>query len=233
VSYGPDDSLRDLLSVWEATASGDDKTSLDFFLLAILQGEGPKGVAALIRSFDQSSLGEVKISASETEVVIRLTPPGLDPLVVTAFADGDDAWVDVRTESHAAPAAVEDPRHAAFYSIWERLLESEAGGAESRSVEENAVYLMALLESQVMNGGIGQYLTNTEGLHLQETFECLEQIGATTMHALLTTAVELASGLGSYVDAWDEKSEIYSRLDAEFLESGEDLAALTADAFLR
>ena len=233
MSYGPDDSLRDLLRIWGATASGDDQTSLDFFLLAILQDEGPKGVAALIRGFDQSSLGKIEITETETEVAIRLTRSGLDPLVVTAFADGDLAWVDVRTESRAAPAAVEDPRHAAFYSIWERLQESEADGAESRSVEENAVYLMALLESQVMNGGIGQYLTNTEGLHLPETFECLEKIGATTMHALLTTAVQLASGLDSYVDAWDEKSESYSRLDAEFLESGEDLARLTADAFLR
>jgi hypothetical protein len=57
-------------------------------------------------------------------------------------------------------------------------------------------------------------------------------MGASKTNALLTAAVELSSGFDSYVAAWYEKSEIYSRLDDEFYDAAVDLAGLTADAFL-
>jgi len=233
MAYGIDNCLRDLIKVWHSTVTDEEEMSLVFFLLAIMRDQGSKGVVNLIHSFGQSKLGDIEITETDSGVVIRITREGLEPLVVKAGDDDLSPWVDVRTEPDAESMVVEDSRHAAFYSTWERLLNRGADSAKLRSTEENAVYLIALLESEVMNGGLGQYLTNTEGHYLSETFSCLEQIGATRTHALLTAAVELASRFDTYVHAWDEMSESYSRLDAEFLESSEDLATLTAEAFLR
>ena len=232
MEYGVKDCLSDLMRIWDSTASDDDETSLNFFLLSVIQDKGSKGLVALIQSLDKTQLGEVEITESGAEVVIKITRPGFDPLVVKAGDDDTSPWIDVRIESDAMPIAYEDPRHAAFYSIWERFVYGELGFTESGHSAENAVYLVATLESQVMNGGFGQYLTNTDGLHLRETFACLERIGAIKTHALLTAAVELASGFDTYVAAWDEKSDRYSCLDGEFYEAAEDLAGLTADAFL-
>jgi hypothetical protein len=232
MEYGVPDCLRDLMRIWDSTASDDDETSLNFFLLSIIRDKRAKGVLALIQSLDQSRLGEVEITENGAEVVIKMSRPGFDPLIVRAGDDDISPWVDVRIESDAIPIAFDDPRHAAFYSIWERFVCGELSSIEIGSGKENAVYLIATLESQVMNGGFGQYLTNTDGLYLPETFECLERIGATKTHALLTAAVELASDSDSYVAAWDEKTERYSCLDDEFYEVAEDLAGLTADAFI-
>ena len=104
---------------------------------------------------------------------------------------------------------------------------------KSTTPSERAVFLIGLLESEVMNGGFGQYLTNTDGVHLSETVTCLERIGASRTLELLLAAAKLGDQAESYVAAWDDESESYSRLDAEFLDSGEDLAGLTADRFLK
>jgi hypothetical protein len=233
MEYGADDCLLDLMKIWNSTVTDDDEASLNFFLLAIMRDKGSDGVVDLIRSFDQSKLGNIEISQFESEVTIRMAREGFEPLVVRAGDDEFSPWIDVRIESHDESIMSEDPRHTEFYSIWERILKKGGESVAPSSPEENAVYLMAILELEVMNGGIGQYLTNTEGRHLSETFSCLEQIGATRTYALLTAAVNLAYGFDSYVDAWDEKSESYSRIDAELLDSDEDLAALTVDAFLQ
>lgn len=232
MEYGVHDCLRDLMRIRDSTASDDDETALNFFLLSIIQDKGAEGVAALIHSLDQTHLGEVEITENGSELVINITRRGFKPLVVKAGDDDISPWVDVRIESDAKSIAFEDPRHIAFYSIWEKFVYGGISSAEIGSGKENVVYLIATLESQVMNGGFGQYLTNTDGRYLPETFACLERIGATKTHALLTEAVELASGFDSYVGAWDEKSERYSCLDDEFYESAEDLAGLTADEFL-
>lgn len=232
MEYGIRDCLRDLTSIRDSTASDDDETALTFFLLSILQDQGTQGVVALIHSLDQTLLGEIEITENGSQVVITITRPGFDPLLVEAGDDGISPWVDVRVKSAVKPIAFEDPGHAAFYSIWDKFVSGEISFSEKSADKKRVVYLIATLESEVMNGGFGQYLSNTDGLYLPETFDCLQRIGATKTHALLTASVELASGCDSYDAAWDEHSERYSRLDQEFYEAAEDLAGLTADAFL-
>jgi hypothetical protein len=232
MEYGVKECLRDLMRIRDSTASDDDETSLTFFLLSILQDKGSQGLASLIQGADQTQLGEVEVTENEAEVVIKITRPGYKQLTVNAGDDETSPWVDVRIESETILVSAEDPRHAAFYSIWGKFVTGELSYTENCNSKENAVYLMATLESQVMNGGFGQYLTNTEGLYINETFECLERIGAVKTRALLMAAVELAHGFDSYVGAWDEKSEQYSCLDDEFYETAEDLAGLTANAFV-
>ena len=204
---------------------------MTFFLLSIVQNKGTQGVVALIQGLDQTQLGEVEVADNGAEVIITITRPGNKPLLVTAGGDDLSPWVDVRIESDATSIVSEDPGHAAFYSIWEKFVHGELGYTENCTDKESAVYLIATLESQVMNGGFGQYLTNTDGLYLPETFECLERIGAVKTHALLLASAELAKGFDSYIAAWEEKAERYSSLDDKFYEAAEDLAGLTADAF--
>ena len=232
MEYGVRDCLRDLMRIRDSTASEDDETSLTFFLLSIIQDKGLHGVTALIQELDQTQLGEVEVREKRAEVIIKINRLGYRPLVVKAGDDDISPWVEVQIESDASSTTPEKPRHVLFYSIWERFVHGELNYTEVCTAKENAVYLIATLESQVMNGGFGQYLTNTEGLYLPETLECLEKIGALKTHALLVTAVELANGFDSYVLAWDEKSEEYSCLDDKFYEAAEDLAGLTADAFV-
>lgn len=232
MEYGKQECLRDLIGIRDSTAAEDAETDLTFYLLPILQDGGVKGLIALIRSLDQARLGTVEIAESGAGVTLRIIDPGSETLIIRAGEDDLSPWVEIRIESQLDAIAAEDPRHGAFYSIWDRFVHGEIQFAENESGKEYFVYLIATLESQIMNGGFGQYLTNTEGSLLAKTFECLERIGAARTHALLDAAVDLAADFDSYVAAWDERADEYTRLDDAFFESAEDLAGLTADAFL-
>ncbi len=78
--------------------------------------------------------------------------------------------VNVTLEDDSPPESALDPRHGAFYAIWDAVFDTEPS--------------------------------------------------------------RLAATAESYVAAWDDRAEEYSQLDTEFLDSGEDLALLTADGFL-
>ena len=82
-----------------------------------------------------------------------------------------------------------------------------------------------------MNGGLGQYLANSNGAYLSDTLACLESIGAGKTRKLLKAADKLAEGAESYDAAWEDLSGDYGKLDDAFMKSGEDLAALTAAKF--
>lgn len=232
MEYGEQECLRDLVGIRDSTASVDAETALTFYLLPVLRDKGVRGLVALIQSLDQARLGTIEVAESGAEVTLRIIEPGSETLIIRAGEGAPCPWIEIRIESRLDAIAAEDPRHEAFYSIWDRFVRGEIQFAENEPGKENFVYLIATLESQIMNGGFGQYLTNTEGSHLAETFACLERIGAARMHALLAAAVDLAADFDSYLAAWDQRSDEYSRLDDAFFESAEDLAGLTADAFL-
>ena len=224
--------MLDLNKLWDGTASGDDETSVDFFLLDLLRTAGSQGVTDLLRGFPPEDFGTITVSGSGSEVLHTVSREDRPPLSVATCADPDMRWVNVTVESVATSPVLEDPRHQAFYTIWESFIEDGSSEAREYDTGERAVFLIALLESEVMNGGLGQYLTNTEGVHLSETVACLERIGANKTRELLMAAAKLGSQAESYVAAWDDEPEAFSRLDDKFYESGEDLAGLTADEFL-
>ncbi len=231
MKYGEQDCLRDLMKIRESAASDDDETALTFYLLSVLEDQGAKGIVALIQRLDQSRLGQVDSIENDFEVTINIDHPEFARLVVAAGDDEFAPWIDVRIDPDAGPAVSLDPAHEAFYAIWEKFVNEEIVFVENGSGQEGTVYLIGTLESEIMNGGFGQYLTNTEGRYLSETLDCLLRIGAEKTRAALTAAVELAAGFDSYIAAWDAQAEKYSSLDDEFLESAEDLAGLTMAAF--
>ena len=232
MSYGPEDCLHDLKRVWEGTASEAEQADLDFFLLELIQRLGSQGVTEMLRAFPSDHFGTMTVSESGAEVLHTVVRDDRRPLTISTFVDSDMAWVNVLVESAPTTSAEDDPRHAAFYSVWEKLIQDGVSSPKESETADRAVFLVGLLESEVMNGGLGQYLTNTDGVYLSETIACLERIGAGKTRELLLAAAELGAQAESYVAAWDDESEAYSRLDDEFCDSGEDLAGLTTDRFL-
>ena len=229
MSYGPKHCLHDLNKVWDGTASEDEQASLDFYLLDVVQAKGSRGIIKLLRGFTPESLGIMTVSESGAELLCTVLRDDSPPLLIATCADPDMAWVNVEVERTATPITDDDPRHVAFYTMWEGFLENDANKDD---VREQAVFLIGLLEAQVMNGGFAQYLTNTDGAYLTETLDCLERIGASKTRELLIAAAKLGAQAESYAAAWGDESEAFSSLDDEFYDPGEDLAGLTADTFL-
>ena len=165
------------------------------------------------------------LSSTENEVI-----------TVTATLSEYHASVNITCEPQNVMATGEvslDPRHIAFYAEWEKLLHiSSLDELQDLSESEKAVYFVGLLESQVMNGGIGQYLANTDGEFVEETINYLKAIGAEKTCQVLSNAVDLKRPTQSYDDVWNEYAGQLAQLDQTFMEQSEDLAALTADKFL-
>ncbi len=55
------------------------------------------------------------------------------------------------------------------------------------------VYLVVILEKQVVNGGFHQYFSNRYGQFSYDTLESLERIGAELMENLLVKAIEVVN----------------------------------------
>ncbi len=95
-----------------------------------------------------------------------------------------------------------------------------------------AVYLVGLFETELMSGGIGQYLANTDAAFVDSTIEHLQLIGAIRNAEILSEAAQL---LDPNRTNWDEvrrqHAGVLRALDDRFLRAGEDLAGLTASSF--
>jgi len=229
MNYEPDEARRDLIALWEGGLPETESANLEFFLLAVLESHGLAGVRAWAEGIPPHSEATVDFAGAAPEIV-RITGSGRDPVVITGSAAEDMTWVNVAVERTSAPAVVEHPGHSAFYELWDRLSTTEPPPRTGSS--ERAVFLVGLFEAELMNGGFGQYLTNTDGAYVPETSDVLKRIGAHRSLALLRSAVALRVGRESWVAAWDERSEEYAQLDHDFLDAAEDLAGLTASVFL-
>lgn len=151
---------------------------------------------------------------------------------VTILEVEDLASVAIDRLPAGAPAPAPDPRHEWFYSIRESLApdldESDLGRLDEAY---RAVYLVGLFEAQVMNGGLGQYLANTDGQYLDQTLACLDSIGARVAADVLRAAAGLRRGAESWDGLWDTRSREFDELTDRLLDAAEDLAGLTANTF--
>jgi hypothetical protein len=101
--------------------------------------------------------------------------------------------------------------------------------------------LVRELDAEVCNGGFNQYFFGSAGDRAGATLEALTAIGALGSMAILASACSLFPGgftaagqaeRRQQLDAIDPDSELFAAIDAQFQESGEDLAAL-AKAYRR
>ena len=131
-----------------------------------------------------------------------------------------------------AAEAAEDPRHRTFYRVWDNIPAEVTPLEVARfDVGRRAVFLIGLLEAELMNGGFGQYLANTDGAYVEETVGCLTEIGSSSALTLLLRALDLREGMEPFFALWERQSGALSDLDDQFLDAGEDLAGLTVDRF--
>ncbi len=220
-------------SVARGTASFQVRADLEHHLLTLLKRSGIEGVSAFLRSlprFDFEVLGE----SSEDEARFASSIGFANRRLVVATVSGPHHLsVDVTVEDDAPSEIPADPRHKSFYDTWESLVGVSDDDVAQLDPRRRAVFYVGLLEAEVMNGGFGQYLSNTQGVHVAATLRCLGEIGATKTASLLERAAELGATEDSFADAWAERAETFNQLDDEFLASGEDLAGLAADTFLK
>lgn len=230
--YSPEEVSRDLTLVGEGSASFEVRARLENHLLSLLREQGHEALATFLCSLPGHTFRSVGESGSAPEA--RFVSAGSGPvcIVVTAYLGPHSASVNVVAEEESTEPLAPDPRHQAFYAIWEKLLGIQDSAVAKLEPERNAVFLVALLEAEVMNGGLGQYLANTDGVYIEDTVECLAKIGAEKTRAILIKAGELGAKAESFTAAWESYARDFERLDEHFLESGEDLAGLTVAVFI-
>jgi hypothetical protein len=232
MTYGPKEVSSDLAQIRDRTAGFETRARLEHHLLMLLQNEGTAAVSSLLLSLPDHRFRRVDDGTSVPDARHVSEEPGSPPVSVATNLGLHSAFVHVNAEEEPNDRREPDPRHRAFYDIWESMTGVSDSAAAKLDPKRKAVFLVGLLEAEVGNGGLGQYLANTEGAHLEDTMRCLARIGAERSHALLDAAAKLAAGAQSYLAAWDARPRDFDRLDDEFLESGEDLAGMTADVFL-
>jgi hypothetical protein len=231
MTYGPDEASDTLNAIARGTVSFEGRARLEHHLLDLLRGGGTVSVSAFLGSLPGHDVTAESTGSEDGRLIVR----GRDSrrLVITMYLGPDLASVNIGIEADSGVAPEPDPRHRAFYEIWEGMLGLGDSEVEALDGRRRAVFYVGLLEAEVMNGGFGQYLANTDGVHLDATLRCLAEIGAPRTAALLAEAVRVGAGAESYAAAWEASARTLERLDREFLAAGEDLAGLTADAFLR
>lgn len=231
MEYGPEHASDALNSIARGTASFETRAQLEQHLLSVLRRRGIDGVSAFLKSlpgYDFTTEGAV---SGDEEGRFAALGPDARRLIVTTFRRPHLASVNVEVEDESA-STQPDPRHRAFYDIWEGMVGLGVSHVRSLDPPRQAVFYVALLEAEVMNGGLGQYLTNTDGAYVDATLRCLAEIGASRTAAILAEAARVGEAAESYAAAWEANPEIFERLDEAFLASDEDLAGLTADKFL-
>lgn len=232
MSHGPEDVALALEAIAGDTASFEVRASLEHYPPTVLEAGGVEGVATLLNSISGREFGPGLPGPTPGGTSFHSPESGHPQLVIDTFLSSGLASVNVSIRREEVARLEPDPRHQPFYEVWEDFLGGPERPVASLEPWPKAVFLIGLLESEVMNGGFGQYLSNTEGVFVEETLACLERVGAKRAGDLLRAAERIGAAEVSYVAGWESDSAALEELDDRFLDSGEDLAGLTADHFL-
>jgi hypothetical protein len=118
------------------------------------------GVSAFLGSLPAHDVTAESTGSEDGRLIVR----GRDSrrLVITTYLGPDLASVNIGIEADSGVAPEPDPRHRAFYEIWEGMLGLGDSEVEALDGRRRAVFYVGLLEAEVMNGGPHGPL----GLHL-------------------------------------------------------------------
>lgn len=170
MTYETKQLSHDMRQIREGSASFETRARLEHHLLMVLQEKGTEAVSELLRSLEGYGFERAHDVESPNWTRHASVESGPRRVVVDTCLDPHSASVNVTVEDRSSPPPEQDPRHRAFYEIWESLLGTPDAEVRKLDRKRKAVFLVALLELQ--------------------------------------------------------------RLDDEFLQFGEDLAVLVAEAFL-
>ena len=225
-----DEKAEALRLIAEGRADFQTRADLEHGLLVELNAGGADAVGRFLASLSTDGFDFERVDLEHGRSRFECPLPGGDDLLlVEVHRDEDVRSVNVMVESVSPVSPVspefdeQDERHVKFYRMWEEMLGLEDAEAARLDGPHRAVYLVAVLESEVMNGGFGQYVSNTDARHVDETLDCLEAIGATSTRRLLGVVAALLAKAGSVDELWELRGEDLGKLDDGFLAAAEDL----------
>ncbi|MBT8067772.1 MAG: DMP19 family protein [Gammaproteobacteria bacterium] len=226
---------KEVASAFERVAKGEEgpntRADLELYLLDELIANGADAVAQILQE-----IPAMAFSLVESDV----TPPNsryqssdeYGPIAVDICELEDLASINISRMQEDESGPEQYPWHEWFYSVWMSIQTlSDKTEIERLSDAERTVYYIALFEAEVMNGGLGQYLANTDGQFIDETIDCLKVVGALRTADILQKARHLRENGETYDDTWETKKKQLEKLDEEFLAIAEDLGKLVANKY--
>jgi hypothetical protein len=226
------EAVKELAAVEPGTWS-PLRADFEGWLLALIQQDGLDGLRRAVQRLNGLGFAFEEESATEGQLTFVAPLVGTDTTVrIVGSSTAGTISADVSIVGPATPPVPADPRHDRFYALNEDVWDVDADQLARLDPLRRAVFLVGLLEAQLNNGGIGQYLANTEGVHLSATIEVLRQMDAPRTRRVLEEASRLvASRRVTMAEAWDALTPELAELDEEFFRAGEDLSGSVIDAF--
>lgn len=232
----PNFDLEDMANAFnaisEAAASPQVYADMEQYLLSELMVKHKDHVVQLLQSFPgmEFVIDESENVPNTSRLYAQLNGVRID---VILFELEDLFSVQVMRESEDEGETETNPQHEWFYELWETLcFISDEGKLAQLTDAEAAIYYIGLLEAEVMNGGLGQYLTNTDGAYIGKTVKYLDIVGAGKTCQILNEAIAFKGKKDRFIDIWVTKKEQLEALDNKFMSSEEDLAGLVAEIYL-
>ena len=228
----PEMSQAQIVVALEEIRAGKDNVAqvsgLEEYLLDLLLGGGTEAVGAILKSLEGMKFTLVDAPEVAPNVLFR-SDHDENALIVEALAVDDIAAISIAAEDSDGPEL--PAGHQWFYDRWAHLVDDDIDAPASLEEPDRTVYLIASFEAEVMIGGMGQYLANTDGAFAEETIAALRAVGAGKTASCLSDAVAHKRADESWEDMWARAD---SELDAitETLMADEDyLAMMTARYF--
>ncbi|MDH3505438.1 MAG: DMP19 family protein [Nitrospirota bacterium] len=220
---------KQLADVGSGTASFEVRCDLENYLLEELRSRGADEVIALLKEVPGLEIGGDPLPDASGAIYLRARIQN-NPFSITLQLSSNVISVNVSPAEAADDASPEaNPCHTWFYGIWQKLIETGAlNYPENLQGPERVVAYIGILESEIMNGGLGQYLANTEGEYVAETLQLLKVVKATHTRSALSKAVGLKGRTETFGEAWASKARAFDELDAKITLAPEDLAELVA-----
>ena len=217
-----------LEDVRAGNASATHVSELETYLINVLMDEGPAAVGAILLNLEGMDFALVDQQEDSPTTVIRSSHDH-NALIVEVFAVEDIASISIIPED--ADVAAPPPGHEWFYDRWAELIDADIDDPGSLDDPDRTVYLVASFEADVMNGGIGQYLANSEGAFAAATIEALKSIGARRTATCLENAARLKQADESWDELWVRADPDLDDITETLIADAEYLALLTATKF--
>ena len=218
-------ALEDIRAGTEDTARVSD---LESYFIDLLLNGGTAAVGSILLNLEDMTFSLADLADAAPNTVFRSDHDD-NALIVEVFVADDLAAVSITPEDGDVPPL--PVGHQWFYGVWERLISDGVEDPLSLPEPDRTVYLVATLEADLMNGGIGQYLANTGGLFVDETLAALQKVDATKTMSYLRKAAGLKHEKESWDDLWERAGNQLNRIDEQLMADDEYLAMKTATFF--